>query len=62
MLRFEQAVKNNRFSKSLVSRKTMQFLENRVYHLMLNDKPNVMIGLAPKEPRFVENGLIGHPL
>ena len=28
MLRFEQAVENNRFSKSLISRKTMQFLEN----------------------------------
>ena len=54
MLRFERAVENNRFSKSLISRKTMQFLEAEVYHLMLNDKPNVMTELAPKGPRFVE--------
>ena len=28
MSRFKQVVENNRFSKSLISRKTMQFLEN----------------------------------
>ena len=28
MVRFQQAIDNNRFSKSLISRKTMQFLEN----------------------------------
>ena len=44
MLRFEQAVENSRFSKSLISRKTMQ----------LNDTSNVMTELAPKGPRFVE--------
>ena len=52
---FKQAVNNNRFSKSLISRKTIQFFwKIEVYHLMLNDIPNVMTELAPKGPRFVE--------
>ena len=54
MPRFKQAVDNNRFCKSLISRKTMQFSKIEVYHLMLNDRPNVMTELAPKGPRFVE--------
>ena len=54
MLRFEQAVENNRFSESLISRKLFSFWKIEVYHLMLNDTPNVMTELAPKGPRFVE--------
>ena len=54
MPRFKQAVDNNRFSKSLISRKTMEFWKIEVYHLMLNDIPNVMTELAPKGPRLVE--------
>ena len=54
MLRFEQAVENNKFSKSLISRKLCSFWKIEVYHLMLIDTPNVMTELAPKGPRFVE--------
>ena len=51
MLRFEQPVENNRFYKTLISRKTVQFWK---IELMLNDTSNVMTELAPKGPRFVE--------
>ena len=54
MPRFKQAVENNRFSKSLISWKRMQFWKIEVYHQMLNNIPNVMAELAPKGPRFVE--------
>ena len=54
MPRFKQAVENNRFPKSLISRKRCSFWKIEVYYLMLNDIPNVMTELAPKGPRFVE--------
>ena len=45
---FEQAaVEKNRFSKSLIS-KRCNFRKIEVYHVMLNDKPNVLTELAPK--------------
>ena len=34
--------------------KRCSFWKIEVYHLMLNDIPNVMTELAPKGPRFVE--------
>ena len=54
MLRFEQTVENNSFSNSLISRKTVQFLENGSRSSDVNDTPNVMTELAPKGPRFLE--------
>ena len=54
MLGIKQAVENNGFSKSLISRKKSNFWKNEVYHLMLNDNPNVMTELAPKGLRYVE--------
>ena len=54
MPRFKQAVDNNRFYKSLIPGKRCSFWKIEVQHLILNDIPNVMTELAPKEPRFVE--------
>ena len=54
ILGFEQAVENSRFSKSLISWKTIWFWKIEIYHLMLHDKANVIIELAPKGPIIVE--------
>ena len=66
MLRCERAIENNRFSKSLISRKTMQFLENwnipsdAKWHIKCYDwvstEGTQICG------NYRDNGSTGHPL